>query len=370
MNASEVQSAGVLLIVEPDPAGHHLLYVAEIARMAVRHGFRVRAAVAVSSSADSPAYSGYIAPLVRDGECAVSSVEMSAFSMFRVVSKALRDPIVTRIVVPDVDRWLLGVLFAQIVSRRRRKLRVLVVRPSRQGGTLGARIRFQVKRACAYLLAAVSGGETIGLLTVPGLSWASAWPRGSAFLVDTNLVPRTEIAQIEARRMFSIQPDVEVVLGLMGVLSHRKNPGTAAEAARLIASAGKKTALLCVGPVEDDSSDTLVGNECLQIVHVAQFVSEQELSRAITACDVLLCLYSNEGSSGIITAAKAHAVPVVAAGASGVIAMVASLSAGSSCELNAEAVAAAVLREISMEREPHGPETAVTSALLFDWAVT
>lgn len=360
-----------IYVIEPDAAGHHLLYASIIAREALTQGRGAHLVVDAGSTKDSVPFASHLAPLLREPACRLSDVKPTAWSVFRAVRRALRDQHADAVVVPDADRWLIGLLAAHLIAGRTQKLRLLIVRPSQQDASSGARVRFFAKRMCARLIARSGGARTIGLLAVPGTDWSAGWPKGCALLQDVNLVAQGDYNQAEARRFFGIQPDVEIVLGLLGVLTRRKNPRMAAEAARIVArTSQRRTALLCVGPVEDDSASDLKLVDPVQLVHVAQFVSEADLSRALAACDVVLCLYTNEGSSGIVTAALAHDVPVVAAGAQGVTAMVEKLGAGTCAALDAASVGAAVLHELSR----YGQRTIGTSeehyGSIVDWAVS
>lgn len=341
--------SGRLCIVEPDPAGHHLKYVQLVAD-------RAPSEVEVHLAADAATPDG-----VRRGP----DVEATNASIKPAVAVALTDPTVTRVLVPDADRWLPALVLAQLRARRRGRLRVLITRPYRQQRTVAATARFILKVFLARLLEALAGRGTVAFLAVPGMRWDRWWPRTAGAVYDENLVPVVDQSSDQARAALGINQEA-LVLGMVGVMSARKHPRLAAQAAGLLTSGEEAVVLLCVGPQQDDSAQGLDAKAApASVVTVARFVSDEELSTAITASDVLVCLYDNEGSSGIVTTAVSHARPVVAAGARGVKAMVSSLGAGVVCDLEAEAIAEAVERARATRPKP----IPMPHPVIGDWAI-
>jgi glycosyltransferase involved in cell wall biosynthesis len=357
----------VAVLLEPDQAGHHLAYVRKTAERLLDCGWVVN--LGLTGDRHGNEYSEYIAPLLERG-CRVVPVSPGHLGILRATSASLRDARVGRVVVLDVDRWILGVLAAVFLSGRVGKLRLLITRPVQQEASVGARVRFLVKRLACSVVSALGPPGILGILNVAGSDWSRLWPR-AVCLEDSNLVLPVPVDRTAAQTRFGISDPGALVLGILGVMSERKNPQLAMQAASLVAGEiDRQVILLCVGPL-DSSVPTrpLVAASGVTLIEHQRFVSDEELSLALQACDLVLCLYSNEGSSGIVAAAVAHEVRVLAAGATGVRAMVDKLDAGTCCALTVEGVAGGIASELGKRtRQSKAPET--NGQDIWEWATT
>lgn len=351
----------VWVFVEPDSSGHHLAYVGSVAQMALTRGFDIQLYLPGNVQGPVPAAFAALRSEVRVSRGVLGG---RTFDVFRVTWSALRDPASSRVLVLDVDRWIIGLAVAQIISRRRGVLRVLFVRPVQQEPTRMSWLRFKIKTWLAWLIIRSAGSGSVAILAAPGTDWVSRWPDGVVEVKDFNLLPVSPLSKQAAQRLFGVPPG-SLVVGLLGVLARRKNPDLLLASLELLAEEQEKqVVLLCVGPDEDCSAAALTSSQVTIILN-NRFVSDSEMSSAVRASDVIACLYDNEGSSGMVTTAAAHEVPVVAAGAVGVTSMVRELNAGRVCALDVAEVADAISAIVGCPWRPHQIQS--TPASLDHW---
>jgi glycosyltransferase involved in cell wall biosynthesis len=128
-------------------------------------------------------------------------------------------------------------------------------------------------------------------------------PNGTDAIRDP-IVPRPVPTQDAARAALGISDDAFVV-GLLGAINQRKNPGVIAEAcAQAFDSTDGK--LLVVGKVEARARERIeaAGLNSEQISLSDDYVSEQDLVTAASACNIIALLYDNAQSpSGILALA-------------------------------------------------------------------
>ncbi len=329
-----------------------MAYIRIVAEGALSVGYPVAVYLASPIFAgETGSEAGNIAALTNIATVVRGRVSPTNWSVGVVLWRQLRSRGTDRVVVLDADRWLFGIMFAQLFARRRGKLRILIMRPVRQSRSLAAGFRFRLKRALASLVRAMVGPDSLAILTVAGTTWSRAWPQGTVLVKEHALVAPAGHSVASARAVFGIERG-QVVIGMLGVLSLRKNPAVVLKACILLRELiGRPVTLLCVGPVHDASCNVLESAE-INVVKRFGFVPDLEFSAAVSACDAIVCLYENEGSSGIVSLAAAQGVPVVAAGAQGVKTMVQQLGVGLSCELDATSVAG-TLRDLFLHPNQH-----------------
>jgi len=128
-------------------------------------------------------------------------------------------------------------------------------------------------------------------------------PDGTVAIQDP-IVPRQVPTQCAARAALGISNNAFVV-GLLGAINDRKNPGVIAEAcARIFDSTDGK--LLVVGKIEAHARRRVeaAGLNDQQISLSDGYVSDEDLITAASACNIIALLYDNAQSpSGILALA-------------------------------------------------------------------
>jgi glycosyltransferase involved in cell wall biosynthesis len=352
-----------LAVLEWCGSGHRLAYVAGIFDRA--HSQTVTVSLYTTGRLGGEFRSQLRVHLAQALSAGLRIVDVPAFDqesfarrlrgMAWIMRQLSRDSVLA---VPDGDRWLLpAVLLAPLARHRGIRLRLLIMHPFVDQPSWRARIRLLLKRSLTYLAQALHGKFSVGIL-IPSQGVAREslriWP-GVRLVGDTGFMVAERVDPIDARMRFSL-PDDELVLGIFGVLSARKNPDLVLAAAELVGrELGTTVRVFAPGLVTSDLMGRLEsrGTHSLVTLDLRNATLDAvDYPFAIRAASVVLVLHSNPGSSGVVTEAKALGVPVVASRAEGLRSQVESLAAGVCVELEAECVADAVLGLLA---SPYGP---------------
>jgi glycosyltransferase involved in cell wall biosynthesis len=249
--------------------------------------------------------------------------------------------------VPDGDRWMVPIiLVSPIILYKRILLRLVVMHPFLESPGWRSRIRIRLKSSIARVCQFLCGEASVGVLVPPqGVRhgqlriWRNMRLVGDTEFRGNRFHPR------EAKNHF-LFPEGEVVLGIFGVMSSRKNPELVMDAAIRVASILKaKVRVFAPGLVDIGLKRQLeqheVGSQVTLDIRNTT-LSEDHYHLAIQSADVVLALHSNPGSSGVVTEAAALGIPVVASRVEGLSFQVESMGAGICVELKASAVAEAI----------------------------
>jgi glycosyltransferase involved in cell wall biosynthesis len=322
-------------IVESNPGGHRLLYVRLLVDACVARGDSV--CVATSEHATSSAeWRTQMAAASEPYQ--VERILPDRASPFHVYAEVRR--LRSRfdlVVVPDGDH--LVILEGLIPGRRPPgSLSVLTLRlPTRS--TRAGRLKDR-----AISRAGARPRTHVFCLTMPGE--VLSLPRGVAPVDD----PRDDLADKSDDAGDSHSPLSDDVrwFGVLGAIAERKNVPAVVGALQL-ASHGEPQLGLCIaGKIEPDVSAWLARQDWGLLPHVVidRYLSERELQALLPRLSCVVLAHSNDGPSGLLGYAAHARVPVLAAGAPRLTAIVEQWRLGATAESTEPAALAEGIEKI------------------------
>lgn len=332
-------------ILEPSSAGHRLYYV----RVLAEGCSQPVEWITTLEAANSKEAVVHLGSVVASGRLTVRILEP-----WPGKAPALRGAAGTPedvVVVPDGDRWLPAMSAVLAARRPRSAYRLLLMRPQLLD-TVTAGRRSRARRAAKGLLlkALSAAGRRRGCLEVFGLVDAFGYGAdqlvGQVVAVADPVMPR-RAAETPA------EPAASLVVGLLGAVDERKNPGLLAAACRDVFTEldGR---LIVVGAVTPEAAAALsaAGLTKSQLSVENRYVDEEELTGAAAICDVIALLYANhDSSSGVLALAAQVGTPVLVPQGSRLAATADRGGFGISAELTVEGVALALRQVRARGRE-------------------
>lgn len=295
-----------VLIVEPNPDGHRLHYVALLVREILSEGAEVSIATATRTS-QSDEWN-----MKLGGFAAQIAVEhLTVFNCAEIRSAATRLR-VDHVVIPDGDSYAYALAvpgaWAGPIT-----VSVLVMRPSGQPSKIPglAGLKTAVKRSVLFV---ANSRRTTRIYTLKSATW-----RGFSILPAVR-DPVTTHRTVERRSVLpGAVSEHRYWFGVVGVVGYRKNLPMVAEA--LSGLDCSKIGLVIAGRVEPGVLQA--AHDHLQRVRQAggmvkiidRLLGDQELDQLIAEVDCVVLAHSNEGSSGVFGKAAALGTRVVASGA-------------------------------------------------------
>lgn len=344
----------IVKILEPNASGHRLYYVRILAEALAGRSVEW---LTTREAAESQEAQVHLSHLLAAGS--LRCVQIESWKQRRKVLLAV-DEVEHIVVIPDGDRWLSVLLWQTLLALgrpSRASYRVLCMRPPVCGsgaGKLSETIRVFAKslvvRAIARLNARIRDVKLFSL--VDSFGFTADWvPVGTSPVMDP-VMPRELPSRAKARNILGIDEEA-LVVGLLGVIDHRKNPemvaAGCAEAFRHMKGLLLVAGQLNVQGFTIDNARTFLGFHQLQVLD--RYLSEDELGAAAAACDAVALLYDNHASaSGVLSlAAQAGAAVIVPKGSRlGTIALAGGFGVESS--FSVEGVAQS-LERVSSERQ-------------------
>jgi Glycosyl transferases group 1 len=316
---TQKQNSRRILIVEKNPDGHRLHYVAILARESLDDGAVVT--VATSSSArSSDEWRMYLGEFAAQ----VSVVELTDFGV-RDIWAAAQELGIDHVVVPDGDA------FAYALARPASwpggaSVSALVMRPTGQPSrVVGMAALKTVLKRSMLLLASCNKRVQIRILK------SSTWHGVS--LIPAVRDPVMVQPFTEEDGVLSVKTGVDRYwFGVVGAVGFRKNLHMIAEA--LEGLEGSAIGLVVAGRIQpgvlEASQPHLdrfiqAGGD---VKVVDRLLEDHELDQLISDLDCVVLAHSNEGSSGVLGKAMALGTRVIAAGAKSLKADCRRVSAG------------------------------------------
>lgn len=300
-------AAESVLIVEPNPDGHRLYYVALLCAWGRSAGRRV-SIVTTPEAASSDEWALHL----RDADAEVDVLErpIERFSLEDVAHLADESGI-ELVIIPDGDRFLGPLAVGRWKSPAR--LSLLAMRPDAQtsGAPLVRLARGTAKKALILAADARARARVFALRSPlsarrPPLRW-----------LGDPVTLRSDEETVASLRLRLIESGPSYWVGVFGLITARKNLG-------LIASALARdpaTGLLVAGRIDPDAEEE--SREALTrfreaggvFVHMPPPMDDALFDSAIGAVDCVVVAHSNEGSSGVASKAAAAGRRLVLAGA-------------------------------------------------------
>jgi hypothetical protein len=309
-----------IVVVEGDPEGHRLYYLRVLAEADQPRPLVWLTTRAAAQSRQAEVHLGSLRPGRLDGR--ILDDLRPAVALPQLASQD--------VVIPDGDKWLPAVV-RQRAAHRPRSLRLLLMRPP-------AAIRVDRDYRARWLKAAGKAALT-GIAGRRRTGTVHVWQLGDPFgytdsgrarppVVPDPVLPRTVPSRQWARVQLGL-PSSGPVVGLLGLVDRRKNPGLVAAAV-----AQQSAHLLVAGELTREAAQALErsGLPSDRLTVCEGYLSVYDFAAAAAASDVLAALYDNHHSSSGILALAAQAgtgvlVPaggmlerVVSAGRFGVVA--------------------------------------------------
>lgn len=304
---SETHSSPTVLIVEPNPHGHRLSYVALIVRRLASLGQNVHILTS-SEAVDSPEWLAHIAR-ITDVEI---DVHLGApVPSLETIARQSREVDAKLTVVPDGDRLLTRLLITGWSGHG--EIKLLIMRPlSQRRGSL----RSIAVRAVKYALCMVANCRPRATVFVLGSALTSVrgWPLKQ--LPDPIELASTQEGIAAVKRRLAAAGDWQWV-GIFGSISVRKNLDLIARAVKMVPGVG----LVLAGSIEPEAERlAAVALADLQlsgapVVRWSGTLSDEELDSVICSVDCVIAAHTNEGASGIVGKAAAAGRFLVLAGA-------------------------------------------------------
>ena len=291
----------VHLIVETNPHGHRLMYVALLAEYALNRGDRVLVATTIEAR-QGEQFRKHLGPLARWIE--VVTVKATA-SLLQLCKVAMAEDAL-HVLIPDGDRYLRSAGMAG--PPRGISITLLSLRPTPQTG-IASRLRFLVKG----ILKAIARRRSVRVLDLGG-------PLDPCTAIIVPDPVRVEVgADMVAglRRRYDITED-RFWFVVVGVIDARKNPGLVM---RSIASRRHETVgLILAGQVLDgvasevEEGVRLLRDAGIAVRRIEGYLTNEEFDGLIAAGDCCVAAYSNDGSSGVLGKSLAVGTRIVMAG--------------------------------------------------------
>lgn len=303
-----------LRIVEPNASGHRLYYVKVLADAVMACGRGRVEWITSAQAATSSQAQVQLNALVSSGRLGVRVLEPwpdRSAVLGEVTTNEPRDVVC----LPDGDTWLPSV--ASAVARRKLGARtntitVLCLRPPARGayGTGGARRLHHVAKTglltAIRVLARTAGARISVLGLVDAFGCATTRLAAGVRPVRDPITPRLPATRAAARATHGI-PEDEFVVGLLGAVNARKNPGIVARGCAAV-FADRPGRLLVMGKIAPEARAALnaAGLPQHQLDVQDRYVDEVELTTASAVCDVLALVYDNAQSASGIAALAAQ----------------------------------------------------------------
>jgi glycosyltransferase involved in cell wall biosynthesis len=153
-------------------------------------------------------------------------------------------------------------------------------------------------------------------------------------------------SRAEARTRLGISESARVV-AILGAIGQRKNPGLVAQA---IARLPGDVLLLLAGETEREADEAILdaGLSSERIVRLSGYISDEDLSTAARAADIIAAVYENHhSSSGILALAAQSNVPVVVPEGGLLEHIVVSLGTGLATQLSVTSIASTLEETLS-----------------------
>ena len=295
----------VVLIVEPNPSGHRLSYVALVARACLSQG----ATVVLRTNPHALAHENWslhLGPLAADID--VRTDKDHTLGELARMARHLR---ATRTIILESDNYLPSVLMSGWNGHGR--LSLLVMRDEVQAGNvLWKGARTFLKRSVAIAVSARRGVD-VRVLRSP-LDRRGGLLKRVPDPVELSDTPDER----ENIRSGMIASGKTAWIGVFGRITERKNLPLILEAVwRIRDTCG----LLIAGSLDDDARSALLEFEAsgkrdgMVVIELPAPVSDNTLDSAIAVVDCVVAAHSNEGPSGIVAKAAALGRPLVLSGA-------------------------------------------------------
>ncbi len=347
------------LVVDPDPAGHHLQSVSWLARAA---GTPEPVVFLTSRGTTSTAeFAAFLQEEVDAGRVVVEEV----FDSTRPPTEDLAARVVeacraregasgvARVVHMDADQalkrwWWVARRPLRSLARRPRVHFMLTRYPARLRPLDLVGWRLRLPKALLALAARATGT----LDHVVGYCGRDDDARG--WVVRRVQDPAFSTAHARDRALLRRRHDLpadERLVGIFGVLSERRNAPMILEGLEAV---GVDATLVLAGRLDDDVRawvEGLAPGRRARLLVRDAYLDNDELDQLVAAVDVVPLALTNNGPSGIMGKAEAAGVPVVTAGSTVRAREVEVLGAGLACELDAASLGAAVRQVLAGEVE-------------------
>lgn len=370
---AEAGRAATLRVVEPNPSGHRLYYVRVLAEAVLDAG---RAAVEWVTTAEAAASSQaqvQLGHLAQSGLFRVRVLDPwpGRTSVLRRVISNHPDDVVC---IPDGDVWLPAVavtLGQGLLNSQTSRVTVLSMRPhtrqkrANQGRFLPLRIFAKAALFRAVRGIAVIRGADVGLFgLVDAFGAGKVHTTRCVVPVRDPVAPRRQVTRAAARLTLGI-PDTDLVVGLLGAVHIRKNPGVVARGCSK-AFTRYPGRLLVAGRVAPDARVALASSGLPQenLILEDRYIEEVELTAAAAACDVIALVYDNaESASGILALAAQTGTAVLVPPGTALSDVAVVHGFGVTASANADAIAQG-LAQIVAQRDGLHRNAIVAAAIL------
>lgn len=352
----------VTLIVEPNPGGHRMATVRDVARVALRDGSEVvlLSRVGVRDRDEFAVHMSDVPATVREtfGERPPTTQEL-----VDAVAAAAREVRPEQIVLMEADDALRGWWYRAVRPLRslpvRPKVSVFLTRWPHASWSLRKENRYFVKIRAAKMLLVLAAKLTGTVSNAAG--FASRDVQGDGWPVRNALDPADCLAHSRDRDALRERYDLPAerrLAGIFGGIGMRKDVPLALAT---VLAAGPDWDLLLAGPVSDEVRawlGALPADQRDRVIVRDGFLSDEELDSLLAASDAVILLMWLEGPSGIMGKALAANVPVLTARSRSRERELAALHRGVATTDSVEALADG-LRQIS-ELPPDEPRADVT----------
>lgn len=351
--------AAVTVIVDPDPAGHHLQAVANVARVAAETGRVVL--LTLQGVEEWPSYGAYLGDL--DFPLEVREVfpdrVMGSQAMIDAVADlrtelARTGGTVSTVVLMDADQALKDWFWRGRRNRRRlfgprvagRVVLMLTRYPARARLTDPWLYKLKLPKALLTALALLTGAaqRVVGFAGRDDLSAGALVKR----LRDPDVCEAHSRDRVALRERHGLPVDRQIV-GVFGVISERRNVPLIWESMQ---AAGVDADLLLAGAQDDDVRAWVEATAAANPgkVHIFDaFLPNQLIDELVAASDVAPIALTNNGPSGIMGKAIAAGVPVVTAGSVVRAAEVKAAGCGLAAELTPASLGGAIKQVLASE---------------------
>ncbi len=334
-----VAQADVVAVLETDPTGHRLHYLAHLVAV-IGPG---RASVLTSERAvRSEEYSLLVEPHTR-AAVVLPEADSPRALLDAAVEAALRSGART-LVLPEADPFLVPLLV--LLLRRPRldlELRLLLMRTTTVGGPERLRLATLVKPALVALLRMFRQTRMFFLTDAFGVVTRRRGYRGLVPVQDPVLRPEP----VEHTRPPWFPPGPAPLVGVFGVVSPRKNLPVlvaamgAAPGARLVVAGRLFPEVRAF--VDTDGDVARLTDEGRMVV-VDRLLEPDELADALACVDLVAVLHDNDAPSGILAEACLRGTPSLVPDGGWLAEVVRATGIGATVPLTAQGVATGIVR--------------------------
>lgn len=372
--------AARLAVLQLDHRGHRLAYVRALAENSGRTGPTLL--FLTEEGSNSTEARVHLDQVIRSGRARVISLGPVGPPGAEMVGRALdRLDEADTLAVPEADH-LLRALATSASRAHLPRLCLLVMRtpdpfaPVRRGQVRTVREVVAAGRTAAVVAAKGTLVATIrhrwkGPVRLCFLtdSWSVVTGRpghGRLHAVPDPCPVLPAVSREDARARLSLGPG-STVLGLLGDVSTRKNPGLVLDA---LAGLPDDVIVLVAGRIDPPTTRRLslvAADPSLahRVVVRRGYLDDADLARCVIACDALVLAYDTDAPSGMLALAEHARVPVIAAGSAWVRAIVLARGAGVVTPLSADGIADGLRR---LRAGVHEPSTGPSPASPLDFA--